>query len=358
MVSGHTIIFGGTGAGKTTLIEFLITNCFKYEDLSILALDRNNGMRVMTEFLDGQYNDSNDFYINPFSLEDTSFNCTFLVSWLAFMLNIDEDTKDEKEKKTLSALYKTIRVCYNNITKQGGAIFKLRDFKDTLERDYLDSKDILEKESSKDLYKHSTDCLDFAKKLSVIDMDALSSSKKDFNLAVLYLFYKVMNRAKLENKPFYIFIDEAKSVIENPIMLAKIKDTLAQARKLNGVLTLAFQDINQLDGVEGAKSIIENAAQVILYPTNNFEKLESYGILLSPIEKSFLNKTPLNARQVLVKNLLTQSSVFLEINLEKLNSTSKKFLRAYNSSASSVFELETLKKDNPKDYKEIYLTKE
>ncbi|GAA8402522.1 hypothetical protein HpBT228_06370 [Helicobacter pylori] len=69
MVSGHTIIFGGTGAGKTTLIEFLITNCFKYEDLSILALDRNNGMRVMTEFLDGQYNDSNDFYINPFSLK-------------------------------------------------------------------------------------------------------------------------------------------------------------------------------------------------------------------------------------------------------------------------------------------------
>ncbi|GAA7999383.1 hypothetical protein HpCS30_03470 [Helicobacter pylori] len=198
MVSGHTIIFGGTGAGKTTLIEFLITNCFKYEDLSILALDRNNGMRVMTEFLDGQYNDSNDFYINPFSL----------------------------------------------------------------------------------------------------------------------------------------------------------------SRKLNGVLTLAFQDINQLDGVKGAKSIIENAAQVILYPTNNFEKLESYGILLSPIEKSFLNKTPLNARQVLVKNLLTQSSVFLEINLEKLNSTSKKFLRAYSSSASSVFELETLKKDNPKNYKEIYLTKE
>ncbi|OOC29192.1 hypothetical protein, partial [Helicobacter pylori] len=36
--------------------------------------------------------------------------------------------------------------CYNNITKQGGAIFKLRDFKDTLEIDYLDSKDILEKE--------------------------------------------------------------------------------------------------------------------------------------------------------------------------------------------------------------------
>ncbi|GAA7108108.1 hypothetical protein HpCHN43_01890 [Helicobacter pylori] len=67
---------------------------------------------------------------------------------------------------------------------------------------------------------------------------------------------------------------------------------------------------------------------------------------------------PLNARQVLVKNLLTQSSVFLEINLEKLNSTSKKFLRAYSSSASSVFELETLKKDNPKNYKEIYLTKE
>ncbi|GAA7037364.1 hypothetical protein AOH447_09620 [Helicobacter pylori] len=141
-------------------------------------------------------------------------------------------------------------------------------------------------------------------------MDALSSNKKDFNLAVLYLFYKVMNRAKLENKPFYIFIAKAKSVIENPIMLAKIKDTLAQARKLNGALTLAFQDINQLDGVEGAKSIIENAAQVMLYPTNNFEKLENYGILLSPIEKSFLNKTPLNARQVLVKTFSLNLAYF------------------------------------------------
>ncbi|GAA7680118.1 hypothetical protein JP0150_01390 [Helicobacter pylori] len=141
-------------------------------------------------------------------------------------------------------------------------------------------------------------------------MDALSSNKKDFNLAVLYLFYKVMNRAKLENKPFYIFIDKAKSVIENPIMLAKIKDTLAQARKLNGALTLAFQDINQLDGVEGAKSIIENATQVMLYPTNNFEKLENYGILLSPIEKSFLNKTPLNARQVLVKTFSLNLAYF------------------------------------------------
>ncbi|GAA9400159.1 hypothetical protein HpHA275_15430 [Helicobacter pylori] len=67
-----------------------------------------------------------------------------------------------------------------------------------------------------------------------------------------------------------------KSSKNNPALYNEydtIKDTLAQARKLNGVLTLAFQDINQLDGVEGAKSIIENAAQVILYPTNNFEKL-------------------------------------------------------------------------------------
>lgn len=93
-----------------------------------------------------------------------------------------------------------------------------------LERDYLDSKDILEKESLKDLYKYFIDCLDFVKKFFVIDMDVFFGSKKDFNLVVLYLFYKVMNRVKLENKFFYIFIDEVKFVIENFIMLVKIKD--------------------------------------------------------------------------------------------------------------------------------------
>lgn len=53
MVLGYIIIFGGIGVGKIILIEFLIINCFKYEDLSILVLDRNNGMCVMIEFLDG-----------------------------------------------------------------------------------------------------------------------------------------------------------------------------------------------------------------------------------------------------------------------------------------------------------------
>lgn len=76
-IVGHIMIVGGTGAGKTTLVSFLIANFFKY-DIDILALDRLNGFYSVAEFLNGEYNQGDNFCINPFTLPYDSENITFL----------------------------------------------------------------------------------------------------------------------------------------------------------------------------------------------------------------------------------------------------------------------------------------
>ncbi len=76
-IVGHIMIVGGTGAGKTTLVSFLIANFFKY-DIDILALDRLNGLYSVAEFLNGEYNQGDNFCINPFTLPYDSENITFL----------------------------------------------------------------------------------------------------------------------------------------------------------------------------------------------------------------------------------------------------------------------------------------
>ncbi|GAA8631599.1 hypothetical protein oki200_02860 [Helicobacter pylori] len=76
-VVGHTMIIGSTGSGKSTFISFLIANLLTKYDMSVVALDRMNGLEIMTDFFEGQYNTANTdggFYINPFSLKDTEEN--------------------------------------------------------------------------------------------------------------------------------------------------------------------------------------------------------------------------------------------------------------------------------------------
>ncbi|GAA7652102.1 hypothetical protein ckin60_11980 [Helicobacter pylori] len=44
------MIIGSTGSGKSTFISFLIANLLTKYDMSVVALDRMNGLEIMTDF--------------------------------------------------------------------------------------------------------------------------------------------------------------------------------------------------------------------------------------------------------------------------------------------------------------------
>ncbi|AAD06495.1 DNA transfer protein [Helicobacter pylori J99] len=106
----------------------------------------------------------------------------------------------------------------------------------------------------------------------------------------------------------------------HPIMFAYIANALAQARKINGTLCMAFQKISQVKelGIDKAKSLIGNLSQVIIYPTKDTDELIECGVPLSDSEINFLHNTDMRARQVLVKNIVTNASAFIEIDLKKI----------------------------------------
>lgn len=347
-VLGHTMIIGGTGSGKTTLISFLMMNALKYS-INILSLDRLYGMNIMTEFFDGEYNTGEEFYINPFTLQYTPENISFLSAWLAFLVGINENNPDDISK--ISAIEKVVKDTYHNLSVQG-ITPKLSDIAEgivKMEDGFVQMQ--LQRYLENPLFNKTEDSLSFKNQLTTLNMDFIVNSSKDASLIAYYLFHKMIYEAKENNKGFFMFIDEFKSYAENETMNEKLNLAITQARKVNGVIALAFQDINQLDEVKNASSFIENMGHIILFPTKNIEKLEKYGIILSDIEKEFLTSTSKNDRKILLKNRIDNTSNILDVNLAKLG----KYLNIFNSNSNNVKKLKECKKNYPNQWKERYL---
>lgn len=68
------------------------------------------------------------------------------------------------------------------------------------------------------------------------------------------MFYKILEESRKNDSGFLVFLDEFKSYVENDLLNAKINALITQARKANGVVVLALQDIYQLSGVKNAHS--------------------------------------------------------------------------------------------------------
>ncbi len=185
-VVGHTMIIGSTGSGKSTFISFLIANLLTKYDMSVVALDRMNGLEIMTDFFEGQYNTANTdggFYINPFSLKDSEENRQFLANWIKFMLNIDSD--NQQDNKASQSIDKVIRDTYNYIGDQKNQI-NLLEIAKNLGSSEQDFNEILKSQGEKVYFKNFQDCLDFSKSpLSVINMDAFANDKKLMGLIAL-----------------------------------------------------------------------------------------------------------------------------------------------------------------------------
>ncbi|MGX2972973.1 VirB4 family type IV secretion/conjugal transfer ATPase [Helicobacter sp. T3_23-1059] len=347
---GHTMIIGGTGAGKTTLMSFIIANLYKY-DIDILALDRLNGLYSVTEFLNGEYNTGEDFHINPCSLPNDIENINFLTDWYAQMIGISTDPKSEEEAQKIKAINKVIEDLYKNLSGQKIA-FNIKDVKESITK----TGDMqiplqLERYCDNPLFNSIDDSLEFSKKLTTLNMDFIVNMEKEASLIARYMFHKMIYNAKSNSKGFFIFIDEFKSYLDNEVFNDRINITLTQARKLNGVMAMAFQDLNQLDGVKNAKSFLQNLAHIIIFPTTNLENFDKYNIYLTDNEINFLVSTPQNARKVLIKNLITGASNIVDVNLAKLG----RYLKILSSDAQTVQKIKKLKINNPSFWKEEYL---
>ena len=346
---GHTLVIGGTGYGKTTLMQFLILNLFKY-DINIFAMDKLRGMCAFTEFVGGEYHDleKGGFRLNPFSLQDTDENNMFLRMWLCEMASINDTEHDLKD--IVSSTLKQLRD-----TEKSNLIISLKDFYDSMRLPNDTTADIKAqfKEYRNSLFDNKECALNFNKQLSMLNMDAILKNPKLSALSAMYLFHKIKNISKNANKGFFIWIDELRDYLNDKNMRDKIIEMIVEIRKINGVITMGLQNLDFLDEISNANTFIDNMSNYIIFPTKDEKTLEQlYSKLsLSGSEINFLSQASKNKRQVLFKQKEIGSAI-LDVNLSRLG---KDYLRVFSSSSDDVNELLELKKQYPSEWRDRYL---
>src|SRR5712692_10995199 len=87
--NAHTVILGATGAGKSFLLNFLLTNLQKYRPYTVI-FDLGGGYESLTRLFGGSYLpvgvEAHSFTINPFTLPPTKENLHFLYSFVKVLV--------------------------------------------------------------------------------------------------------------------------------------------------------------------------------------------------------------------------------------------------------------------------------
>ncbi len=342
MALGHTVVIADSESGKTTLISFLMANLLKY-NINILGFDKLKGMHNMCHYLNGEYSDLNtEFKLNPFSLFNNENNRNFLMQFFEEMGNIEE--KDHEEK---IAIIETIERLYEH----GEDNISFSDFLTSLPSiDGLQERFLKYKDS---LFDNTEDVISFDKQMSILDMETILKDSKTSSLCALYIFHKLKTISEEQGKGFFVFIDEFKDYLSNPKMANRILERLLEARKTNGTMCVAVQNLDFFDFIENKNSFLDSFAHYIIFPTKSQATLVTLEkqLNLTCNELNFLRNTDPSKHQILLKNRKSSESVFLNVSLLKLG----KYLDIFDSSSNKVKEVKELMKSHGSHWREKYI---
>jgi type IV secretion/conjugal transfer VirB4 family ATPase len=330
-VLGNTLIIGGTGAGKTTFISFLLSQCFKFPDFRVLAFDRLKGMKIFTHMHDGVYQDfEKGLSINPLQLDDTTENRTFLSQWFQVLTGKTDDKSVDTISQAIIQIFeleKSSRTLANS-----GDAFGLKE--DGTIRKALEKW--LPGGGWEGYFNGTKDALNFVNPLVTFDMTTLLGSPDILGPMTYYLFHKLFLTAR-EQGGYAVFVDELGKYLDSETFAPKIDMMLEEIRKTNGVFIGAVQDAGSVLNHKVAAKIKNNIGTYILFPEPRAERSHYINELrLNETEFEWIKKP--HPREVMIKRK-DGESVILNVDLKPLN----RYLQVFDSSSDSIDRLNKLR---------------
>jgi type IV secretion system protein VirB4 len=303
----HTIILGRTGAGKSFLLNFLITNLQKYQPHTFI-FDLGGSFESLTHLFDGSYVrvglESDDFKINPFSLPPTKENLDFLTLFLKVLLQgsgqMELDPAIERD------LYHQVE----NLYEVDPALRTLGVLANTLRHDLADRLAKWTRGGQFGfLFDNAEDTISFSR-FQCFDFQKMSQYPELLEPLLFYILHRanaVIADREIATRFKAFLIDEAWVFLKNPSIQRYVVEALKTWRKHNAAMVLSTQSLDELRRSDILDIIIESCATKIFLANpdmdrelyrRQFHLNENEVELISTLipKQQFLIKTPEHAK--------------------------------------------------------------
>jgi type IV secretion system protein VirB4 len=311
--NGHTTLIGPSDGGKTLLLNFLLAEACKF-DAKMFFFDNGRGAEIFLRSINGAYYnlypqaDARPYAqlkINPFQMEDTPVNRSFLCKWgLSLALEhqnaelisavnavIAELMVKPKPERTLNAfigLLKTRNPAYEEMFSPwiGQGEFAA-------------------------LFDHAEDTLTLEEKVYGFETADLFSHDKVVIPVLSYLLHRI--HQSLDGKPTIIAMAEAWSILESGLFGNGVKKWLDMLREKNAIAVLATEEVEDIQSSPLNAEIMKEVATQIYLPDETADETYAASFGLNEREITYLTVMNTDDRHFLLKR--GKSSIVIELNL-------------------------------------------
>jgi type IV secretion/conjugal transfer VirB4 family ATPase len=268
----HTMILGRTGAGKSFLLNFLITNLQKYAPHTFI-FDLGGSFESLTHLFGGSYVrvglESEDFKINPFSLPPTKENLDFLALFVKVLLQGSRAA--EIDPATERDLYHQIE----NLYAVDPALRTLGVLANTLRHEMSERLARWTRGGQFGfLFDNSEDTISFSQ-FQCFDFQAMSQYPELLEPLLFYILHRanaVIADKQITSAFKAFFIDEAWVFLKNPSIQRYVVEALKTWRKHNAAMVLSTQSLDELRRSDILDVIIESCATKIFLANPDMDR--------------------------------------------------------------------------------------
>jgi len=285
--TGHTLICGPTGSGKTVLIGFLIAMLDR-QGATQVVFDKDRGLEILVRALGGEYlplKSGVPTGFNPLQLPATPANVEFLKAWLLNLSGAFAPSQRAGQVREASDLDQALR---GTLALEPAArrLSRLVEFLDPTDPEGLHARLARWCESCRGDYAWAFDCprdtvVSRLAGRSIIGFDVTEFLDHALTRApiTLYLFHLV--RQLLDGRRLVCWMDEFWRLLADPAFESFAKDGPKTWRKLNGVMCLATQSASDVLDSPISRTLVEQTPTKVFFPNadaNFAEYAQGFGL--------------------------------------------------------------------------------
>jgi type IV secretion/conjugal transfer VirB4 family ATPase len=275
---GHTVVIGGSGSGKSTVMSLLIAQFQKFFPCQTFIFDKDHSMALMSTLLGGANIEmanpgTTGPRINPVRRMLTDGDDKALLRWIDVIFGTSEGRMTAEDKETVNAAIQKMRSLRPENWRLGTlyALLNGNDRRIAMRlAPYVDRSEIegsYAKGAYADFFDNDEDSFTLGT-IVCMETGRLLQTPEIAAPFMDYAFYCI--EKKLDGQtPTLIYVEESWYMLANPTFEEKINDWLRTFRKKRAFVIFATQSPQELANLKSWAAFVSNVPTRIFLPAIN-----------------------------------------------------------------------------------------